>query len=146
MMAIQALTEPLFDLSPDAWEALCDGCGRCCLIKLQDEDTDRIYYTDVACRLLDPYSCRCSHYPQRKKHVPDCVVLAPRAVAALNWMPSTCAYRLRAQDQPLPDWHPLISGDSESVHRAGISVRGRVRQEDDVAEGDLCDHIVDWPE
>ena len=146
MTAMQALEEPLSNLSPDAWEALCDGCGRCCLIKLQDEDTDRVFYTDVACRLLDPYSCRCSRYPQRTRHVPDCVVLAPCAIAALSWMPSTCAYRLRAQNQPLPDWHPLISGDSESVHRAGISVRGRVRPEDDVAEADLCDHIVDWPE
>jgi hypothetical protein len=136
----------LSNLSPAEWEALCDGCGKCCLIKLQDEDTDAVYYTEVACRLLDLESCRCSNYPQRKRHVPDCVVLSPETIADLGWMPSTCAYRLRAEGKPLPDWHPLVTGDPKSVHYAGISVRGRVLGERDVAAHALPSHIVDWPE
>lgn len=124
------------------WESLCDGCGKCCLNKLQDEDTGALAFTNVACNLLDPDSCRCRDYENRWDHVPDCVKLVPAMVHRLTWLPSTCAYRLLAEGQDLPDWHPLVSGDPESVHRAGVSVRGRVILEREA--GDLEDHVVDW--
>jgi uncharacterized cysteine cluster protein YcgN (CxxCxxCC family) len=135
----------LEQMTHQEWESLCDGCGKCCLLKLEDEDTEEICHTDVACRLLDLESCRCRDYRHRKKIVSDCVVLTPRNVTALRWMPSTCAYRLIAEGRALPDWHPLVSGDQESVHRAGISVRGRAVSEEAVPDAELEDHIVDWP-
>ena len=135
----------LAQMTTTEWESLCDGCGKCCLLKLEDEDTGEIAHTDVACHLLDLESCRCRDYRNRRKRVPDCVVLSSGNVLALGWMPATCAYRLVAEGKDLPDWHPLISGDPESVHRAGISVRGRVVSEAGVADEDLEDHIVDWP-
>ncbi len=135
----------LDELTPEEWEALCDGCGKCCLRKLEDEDTGEVHYTDVACRLLDPGSCRCRHYPERRRHVPDCIALTPGEVERIAWMPSTCAYRLLAEGQPLEPWHPLLSGDPESVHRAGISVRGRAISEQDIDEADLEDRLVQWP-
>ncbi|MBK1692648.1 hypothetical protein CKO33_10765 [Ectothiorhodospira mobilis] len=134
----------LEDLSHEEWEALCDGCGRCCLHKLQDADTDEIYFTDVACRLLDLHSCRCSDYAHRTRQVPDCITLRPEEVAHTPWLPATCAYRLLARGEPLPDWHPLITGDAESVHAAGVSVRGRGISEEAMGD-DWEDHIVDWP-
>ncbi|SDE12334.1 YcgN family cysteine cluster protein [Rhodospira trueperi] len=124
------------------WESLCDGCGKCCLNKLQDEDTGALAFTNAACLLLDLDSCRCADYANRWDHVPDCVKLVPGMVARLAWLPSTCAYRLLAENQPLPDWHPLVSGDAESVHRAGVSVRGRAISEREA--DDLEDHVVDW--
>ncbi len=124
------------------WESLCDGCGKCCLNKLQDEDTGALAFTNVACDLLDPVSCRCRDYANRWDFVPDCVKLVPAMVHRLAWLPSTCAYRLLAEGHDLPDWHPLVSGDPESVHRAGVSVRGRVILEREA--GDLEDHVVDW--
>ncbi len=126
------------------WESHCDGCGTCCLVKLEVEDTGEINVTRVACRLLDLGTCRCSDYSHRKKRVPDCVKLTPDNVGSLSWMPRTCAYRLIAEGKDLYDWHPLISGDPESVHRAGISLRGKVVSERDVADEDLPNHIVDW--
>jgi len=126
------------------WESLCDGCGRCCLRKLEDEDTAEIAYTDVACRLLDRESCRCTHYAQRLELVPDCVALTADDPTPLSWMPSTCAYRLVAAGQALPDWHPLVSGSADSVHAAGISVRGRCVSEENIAEDDLPERLVDW--
>jgi uncharacterized cysteine cluster protein YcgN (CxxCxxCC family) len=138
--------KPLQALTAEEWEALCDGCGKCCLIKLQDEDTDAVVFTEVACRLLNLSSCRCGNYPQRKEIVPDCVILSSETIAGLYWMPSTCAYRLRAENKPLPGWHPLLTGDPDSVHRAGISIRGRVLREQDVPDHALGGHIVDWPE
>ncbi|HEX5419729.1 MAG TPA: YcgN family cysteine cluster protein [Gammaproteobacteria bacterium] len=138
-------TKRLEELTREEWESLCDGCARCCLRKLEDEDTGAVYYTDVACRLLDRTTCRCRRYGQRRKLVPDCVGLTPEAVHRFSWMPSTCAYRLLAEGKPLPPWHPLISGDPESVHRAGISVRGRVVAETDIDEAELEQHLVDWP-
>jgi uncharacterized cysteine cluster protein YcgN (CxxCxxCC family) len=133
----------LQEMSPEEWEALCDGCGKCCLHKLEDEDTGKIFYTDVACRLLDLYSCRCTDYQNRAQKVADCLSLRKELKEALKWLPSTCAYRLIDEGKELFDWHPLISGDAETVHRAGISIRDRAIIESQV--DDLEDHVVDWP-
>lgn len=134
----------LAELSREEWESLCDGCGKCCLVKLQDPDTDEIAYTDVACRLLDGATCRCTDYARRRRRVPDCVVLTPAVVADLSWMPSTCAYRLLKEGKDLAWWHPLVSGDPATVHEAGISVRGRVISEALVKDAELPEHVVDW--
>lgn len=131
-------------MSRSEWESLCDGCGKCCLHKLEDEDTGRIHYTNVACRMLNTGTCRCRDYDDRKRHVPDCVQLTAADVPALRWLPSTCAYRLLAEGKDLPWWHPLVSGDPESVHKAGISVRSRAIPEN--RAGPLDHHIVSWPE
>ncbi|MGV3769772.1 MAG: YcgN family cysteine cluster protein [Sphingobium phenoxybenzoativorans] len=133
--------KPLEDLNRTEWEALCDGCGKCCLHKVEDEDTGNIYPTNVACRLLDRDTGRCCNYRNRRSFVPDCVRLTPEAVAKIVWLPRTCAYRLRADGDPLPDWHYLISGDRDAVHRAGESVRGWTVAE--VEAGDLENHLVD---
>src|SRR5690606_29021569 len=109
----------LEDMTRAEWEALCDGCGRCCLVKFEDEDTGEIAYTDVGCTLLDGETCRCRDYKNRQKKVADCIRLTPEAVRTLNWLPPTCAYRLLAEGKDIPEWHPLITGDPESVHRAG---------------------------
>ncbi len=136
----------LHEMSEREWESLCDGCGRCCLVKLEDEDTGRIYATDVACRLFDANVCRCKDYAHRQEMVPDCIRLTPQEVARLTWLPPTCAYRLVREGADLPAWHPLISGDPETVHTAGVSVRGRVSaSEDDIAVDDLPERIVEWP-
>lgn len=135
---------PLQKLSPHEWEALCDGCGKCCLNKLEDADTGEIAFTRVACRLLDDETCRCGQYEIRKTLVPECVVITPRNLPEIaHWMPATCAYRRLFEGKPLNDWHPLVSGDPESVHRAGISVRGRTVPEFDVPEDEWEDHIID---
>ncbi|MCH7692148.1 MAG: YcgN family cysteine cluster protein [Proteobacteria bacterium] len=134
----------LAEMTRSEWESLCDGCAKCCLDKLQDDDTGEISYTEVACRLLDLGTCRCTDYANRKRFVPDCVVLTPRMVARLTWLPSSCAYRLISEGRDLEWWHPLVSGDPETVHRAGVSVRGRAVPE--ALAGDLEDHIVHWPE
>lgn len=133
--------KPLAALNRAEWEALCDGCGKCCLHKVEDEDTGNIYPTNVACRLLDRDSGQCSNYRGRRAFVPDCISLTAKLVDELSWLPRTCAYRLRGDGQPLPDWHYLISGDREAVHRAGESVRGWTVAE--VEAGDLENHIVD---
>jgi len=133
----------LADMTSDEWESLCDGCGKCCLNKLMDDDTEEIHHTDVACRLLDLQTCRCGNYPERKKIVPDCQVLAAEDIPHFRWLPSTCAYRLLSEGKPLFDWHPLISGDPETVHENRISVRGRAFSEDDIL--DLETRIVEWP-
>lgn len=119
----------LDEMTREEWESLCDGCGRCCLIKLTDEDTGRIHTTTVACKLLDVRSCRCSDYAHRLTRVPHCLQITPERAHSLSWLPTTCAYRRLAHGQDLPDWHPLLSGDPESVHRAGISMRGRALSE-----------------
>ncbi|MEE8334485.1 MAG: YcgN family cysteine cluster protein [Alphaproteobacteria bacterium] len=126
------------------WESLCDGCARCCLIKLEDEDTGEIAFTELVCTLLDQGACRCTDYPNRSVRVPDCVTLKPDNVGELAWMPSTCAYRVLAEGGDLAWWHPLVSGDPETVHKAGISVRGRCIPEDQADDPE--DHIVTWPE
>ena len=132
--------KPIERLSRAQWEALCDGCGQCCLHKLEDEDTGAIYRTNVACRLLDLKTARCSDYRHRKAQVPDCLRLTPRLVLEVPWLPKTCAYRLRAEGEPLKAWHYLECGDREAVHREGISIRGRAVSE--VMSGPLEDHIV----
>ena len=132
----------LHEMSAREWESLCDGCGRCCLHKLRDED-DVLHFTNVACHMLDLRSCRCRDYPRRQERVPDCVALAPADVGTIDWLPPSCAYRLVAEGQDLPAWHPLRSGDPDSVHRAGASVRGRVI--DERKAGQLEDYLAAWP-
>lgn len=132
---------PLAELDRGQWEALCDGCGKCCLHKLEDDETGTVHATNVACRLLDRNSGRCTNYRGRRAFVPDCIRLTADNIARLDWLPPTCAYRLRAAGAPLPGWHYLICGDREAVHRAGMSVRGWTVSE--VEAGDLEHHLVD---
>jgi len=132
----------LEEMTPEEWESLCDGCGRCCLHKLVDDDGGNLAYTRVACRLLDLASCRCTDYARRKARVPDCTVLTPAVVRTTDWLPASCAYRLVAEGRDLYWWHPLVSGDPETVHAAGISVRGKVLAEAEA--GDVEDHEIDW--
>ena len=136
--------KPLAAMSPEEWESLCDGCGRCCLNKLWDPEARRVRTTAVACRLLDTGTCRCRDYPNRVERVPECVVLSPAEVDDHGLLPRSCAYRRLAEGRPLADWHPLVSGRRESVHEAGISVRGKVISEEWVHPDDLEEHIVDW--
>ena len=124
----------LREMTADEWEALCDGCALCCLQKLEDEDTGEVYFTDIACRLLDVDTCRCRDYAARAKLVPTCLVLSVDEPEAFHWLPATCAYRLLAEGHELPGWHPLITGDPDSVHEAGISAMGKARSESDTAE------------
>jgi len=141
-MSVEKFWEkPLDALNRQEWEALCDGCGKCCLHKLEDELSGEIVGTNIACRLLDRHSCRCSNYRGRRAFVPDCVRLTAGSVGALRWLPSTCAYRLRSEGKPLPDWHYLISGDPETVHEAKVSVRGWTVSEDEA--GDYEHHLID---
>ena len=139
-------TKPISKLSRKEWEALCDGCGKCCLNKLEDEDSGEVALTRVACRLLDDDTCRCAHYETRHQFVPDCIVLKPSNIEEhLYWIPQTCAYRLVYEGKPLFDWHPLISGTADTVHAAGVSMQGRTFSEFDVADDDWEEHIIDEP-
>lgn len=144
-MSMPFWERPLETLDAAEWEALCDGCGRCCLHKLEDEDTGELVHTWLACRLLDCATGRCSNYAERTRIVPDCLRVDIHTVAEYAWLPPTCAYRLRHQGQPLPDWHPLVSGDPNSVRAAGVSVAGRVVREDEAPDLPLVDFVVDWP-
>jgi uncharacterized cysteine cluster protein YcgN (CxxCxxCC family) len=136
-------TKTLAAMSRAEWESLCDGCGRCCLHKLRDEETDEISFTNVACRLLDLTTARCSDYARRRRKIPDCVQLTPAALKTVDWLPPSCAYRRLEEGKDLLPWHPLISGDPDSVRRAGASVIGRALSERDA--GPLEHHLVDWP-
>jgi uncharacterized cysteine cluster protein YcgN (CxxCxxCC family) len=136
-------TKRLDEMSRAEWESLCDGCGRCCLHKLRDEDTEALYWTNVACRLLDSHTCQCSDYAQRRRKVPDCVQLSPDSLAEIDWLPPSCAYRRLNEGRDLASWHPLVSGDPNSVHKAGMSVQGR--SVDERQAGPLEDHVVKWP-
>jgi uncharacterized protein len=136
----------LGQMTDSEWESLCDGCGKCCLNKLEEVETDRTYYTDVGCRLLDGHSCRCRDYKHRQEKVDDCVRLTPKTLKTITWLPPSCAYVLLGQGKDLYWWHPLVSGDPETVHAAGVSVRGRVgSSEVNVPDEELEDHIVSWP-
>jgi hypothetical protein len=139
-------TVPLEQMSRQEWEALCDGCGKCCLHKLQDEDTDEVYYTRVACELLDADSCTCTDYPRRQERVAECLVLDQANIGELDYLPSTCAYRLLSRNQGLPAWHYLLTGDRESIHRAGASVRGRTLSALYVHSDAMQEHIIHWIE
>jgi uncharacterized cysteine cluster protein YcgN (CxxCxxCC family) len=130
----------LLQMSEQEWESLCDGCGRCCLHKLEDEDTGELLFTQVSCRLLDIGTCRCRHYPERQRHVPDCLNLR-KGFTAFHWLPLTCAYRLLFEGKDLPDWHPLVSGRAESVHEARISVRDYAISESEV--DDVEDYVIE---
>ncbi|MEW8550411.1 MAG: YcgN family cysteine cluster protein [Candidatus Thiodiazotropha endolucinida] len=136
------ITTPLEAMSREMWESLCDGCGKCCPQKLEDEVTREIFNTNIVCDLLDLENCRCTHYAQRSKLVPNCVTLTAEDLNDPYWLPQTCAYRLLAEGKQLPDWHPLISGDPESVKNAGHSIHGKVIRES--AADDWEHHLVDW--
>lgn len=139
-------TIPLKKLTAPEWEALCDGCGKCCLNKIEYEDTGEVEYTRVACRLLDGDSCRCSNYPKRFSYVPECVRLNPTTLSRVAyWLPSTCAYKLLHEGNNLPDWHPLLTGDPESTHNSGNSVRGQTVSEVTVDEEDWDDYLLENP-
>ena len=137
-------TKSLKEMTPREWESLCDGCGLCCLIRFEDEDTGEIIPTRVHCRLFDSESCACSNYADRKRHVPDCIKLTPQNVATLQWMPLSCAYRRVNEGRGLADWHPLISGDPESVHRAGVSIRGETISEETLEDSDDAIQYAAW--
>ncbi len=134
----------LDELSTEEWEALCDGCGRCCLVKIEDQDSGELFYTNVVCRYHDSEQCRCTRYAERSAIVPDCIQVTPKVAREEKWLPDTCAYRLLAEGRALYDWHPLVSGDPDSVHDAGISVRGRVISERYVHGDELAEHLVNW--
>jgi len=135
--------KPLAAMSRAEWESLCDGCGRCCLHKLRDEDTDEISFTNVACRLLDLGTCQCGDYANRQKRVPDCVQLTPENLKTVDWLPPSCAYRLLSEGKPLYNWHPLISGTPDTVKKSGAAINGRAITERQA--GPLEHHIVAWP-
>ena len=136
----------LAEMSETEWESLCDGCARCCLHKLEDADSGEVYYTSVRCRYLVEDNCRCSDYPRRSELMPNCIDLKRHDVAALHWLPDTCAYRLVSEGRPLYDWHPLVSGSPESVHEAGISIRGRAVSDEFVHPDGYDEHIIHWVE
>ena len=137
-------TKQLNDMSISEWESLCDGCGKCCVLKLEDIDTGHIHYTDVGCKLLDCESCKCLNYTERKKLVPDCIVLTAEGLDALHWMPKSCAYRLINEGHNLPDWHPLVTSIANSTQLSGNSVSGQVVTESSVDETDMPNHIREW--
>lgn len=137
------LTKTLDELTYAEWESLCDGCGRCCLNKIEDDDTGRIYLTKVACKMLDTRSCQCRDYPNRQTHVSDCIQIDPEQVRTLSWLPPTCAYRLVEERRPLPWWHPLVSGRQESVHEAGISLRGWAKSERRIKPENFTRYLID---
>ncbi|AKH21622.1 YcgN family cysteine cluster protein [Sedimenticola thiotaurini] len=134
--------KPLAQLTPSEWESLCDGCAKCCLHRFEDEETREIQFTNVCCRYLDQSDCRCSDYPNRSRNVPECVTITLAVLEDPYWLPESCAYRLLAEGKPLPHWHPLVSGDPDSVVQSGNSVGGRVISE--LEADDLEYHIIDW--
>ena len=138
-------TKTLEEMSKTEWESLCDGCGKCCLNKLEDWDTAEIHWTNIGCELLDCESCLCKDYQNRFEKVSDCIQLTPEVVRELSWLPPTCGYRLVRDGKDLFEWHPLISGNPETVHKAGISVKGRVVPDEGIQADEYEHHLVDWP-
>jgi len=138
-------TSTLEQLSAAQWESLCDGCGRCCLHKLEDEETGEVHHTDVACKLLDTDDCRCSDYANRSRRVPDCLSLTPALVRELTWLPPSCGYRRVLEGRGLAWWHPLVSGRAETVHEAGVSVRGKVLREQYIHPDEIVNRLARWP-
>lgn len=139
-------TKSLVEMNLEEWESLCDGCGKCCLLQLENEETERLYFTDVACDLLDQDTCRCTSYSDRSEKVPTCMVMDKDNVGfCAEFAPPTCAYRLLVEGKDLYDWHPLVSGDPNTVHQQGKSVRNKVISAGEVTEEELENHIVDWP-
>ncbi len=138
-------TKNMAEMSGTEWESLCDSCGKCCCIRLEDEDTGQIYITDVACKIFNPNSCRCGDYANRSLLVPDCVTLTPINVDQLHWMPQTCAYRLIAEGKDLPEYHHLVSGSRDTIHEVGMSVQNAVTSEVLVKDDDIPTRIVIWP-
>ncbi len=138
-------TKSLREMSRAEWESLCDGCGRCCLVKLEDEDTLEVHYTMASCAYLDVKTCRCSDYANRTTNIPDCKELTPDTLSQMDWLPPSCAYRKVAEGRELSWWHPLVSGSLDTVHEAGISVRGKIVSEELVAQEDLWGAVVRWP-
>ncbi len=136
----------LQEMTQQEWESLCDGCAKCCLVKLQDEDTDEVAYTNVVCQYSEPDSCQCTEYQQRNKLVPHCVWLKPEMVDEFFWLPATCAYRLIAEGKDLEQWHPLISGDANSVHESGNSIKDKVFSEANIHPDDVEEYIIHWVE
>jgi len=134
----------LAEMSPAEWESLCDGCGLCCLVRFEDEEIDEVIPTRVHCRLFDGQLCRCTDYENRKAHVPDCIKLTPGNIEQLQWMPKSCAYRRLDEGKGLPAWHPLVTGDPESVHKAGVSIRGQTINEDELAEPEDALEYAAW--
>ena len=137
-------TKKLDEMSAEEWESLCDGCARCCLQKLENDDTGEVFYTQVVCHLLDQSQCRCTDYPNRVEKAPGCVTLTPDRVRDVHWLPDTCAYRLGSEGKMLPQWHPLLSGSRVSVHQSGISVRGKVIPDTAVEQENWEEHIIEW--
>jgi uncharacterized cysteine cluster protein YcgN (CxxCxxCC family) len=138
-------TKTLAEMTRGEWESLCDGCGRCCLNKLEDEDTGEYLYTRAACKLLDLKTCQCTDYPNRQKKVHDCVALTPQNVGELGWLPESCAYRRLNEGLGLPWWHPLVSGDPDTVREAGISVAGEAYSEKGISVDELVEHLWKLP-
>ena len=141
-MATDWWDKPLSELTATQWESLCDGCGKCCMAKLQDAETDKVYYTNIACELFNANTCRCQDYPHRTQKVAGCVSLSLERLHEFEWLPQTCAYRLRLNSEPLPEWHPLLTGDASSVHATGVSVLGKSVQFEQA--GPIEHHIVEW--
>lgn len=137
-------TKTLEEMTRKEWESLCDGCAKCCIVKFEDEETGALAYTNLHCKLLNGSTCQCSDYRNRKKYVPDCVKLTPESVAAVDWLPDSCAYRLVQDGRDLPDWHHLVCGDRNRIHEEGHSVRGRTISEEGITEEDQEDYIIDW--
>ncbi len=135
----------LEEMTPGEWESLCDGCGRCCLNKLEDWDTGEIFWTNIGCELLDCESCKCKDYNNRFEKVADCIQLTAENVRTIDWLPPTCAYRLVGEGKDLHAWHPLVSGDEASVHNAGISIRGRAIEDDGIDPARYEEYLVNWP-
>jgi len=136
----------LNEMTPAEWESLCDGCGRCCLHKIEDEETGQRYQTRIACLLLDNLSCRCRDYANRKRRVPDCIQLTADSIVDHDWLPPTCAYLRLHQGQGLPEWHPLLTGSRQSVHEAGISVRGLTISEEHIHPDEWQELVIEWPD